>query len=240
MDSDMASVADLTGEGDGKATVEGVVAALRHDVVEGRLLPGARLRDQQLAARFGVSRNTLRDALRLLAVEGLVVSRHNAGSEVRRLQPEDVRDIYTARRVIECSAVVSSATAHERSLEAVDRAASAAERAVQRGEWTRAGTASLAFHQSLADLIASQRLSAFFGTIVAQLRLAFAEMEDEAVFQASWIPRDRQIADHVLSGRRDTAAVELQRYLDDSEAMVLDVVHSARHRSVASDRGKAS
>jgi len=120
------------------------------------------------------------------------------------------------------------------------QAASAGERAVQRGEWTQAGTASLAFHQSLADLTDSQRLSAFFGTIVAQLRLAFAEMEDEAAFQASWIPRDREIADHVLSGRRDTAAAELQRYLDDSEAMVLDVVRSARCRSIASDRGKAS
>src|SRR6266487_2072280 len=75
---------------EGTTTVERVAHDLRQDVLEGRLPPGARLRDQKLADRFGVSRNTLRDALRLLSVEGLVVSRLHAGSEVRRLTPEDV------------------------------------------------------------------------------------------------------------------------------------------------------
>jgi DNA-binding GntR family transcriptional regulator len=207
------------------------VAALRHDVGGGRLLPGAPLRDQQLADRFGVSRNTMRDALRLLVAEGLVVSRLHAGSAVRRLQPEDVRDIYTARRVVEGSAVQSSALAREERLSAVEAAVCRGERAVKRRQWTEAGTASLAFHQALVDLADSPRLSAFFATIFAQLRLAFAEMDDEEAFQASWIPRDRQIAEHLLSGRRDAAVAELQSYLDDSEEMVLDVVRSARRRT---------
>jgi DNA-binding GntR family transcriptional regulator len=218
----------------GTAAVERVVATLRLDVVEGRLLPGARLRDQELAARFGVSRNTLRDALRLLVAEGLVVTRLHTGSEVRRLQPDDVHDIYNARRVIECAAVASSATASEHLLDAVEIAVAVGEQAVRSGDWSQAGTASLTFHQALADLAESPSLSSFFGTIVAQLRLSFAEMEDEATFQPSWIPRDRAIADHVLSGRRDSAVLELQRYLDESEAMVVDVIRSARRRTHSS------
>ncbi len=223
--------ADDTDAHSGTATVDRVVAALRHDVVEGRLLPGAPLRDQHLADRFGVSRNTVRDALRLLVAEGLVVSRLHAGSAVRRLQPEDVRDIYAARRVVEGSAVQLSALAREDRLHAVEVAAARGERAVKRQQWTEAGTASLEFHQALVDLAHSPRLSAFFATIFAQLRLAFAEMDDEEAFQASWIPRDGQIAEHLLSGRRDAAVAELQRYLDDSEEMVLDVVRSARRRT---------
>jgi len=220
-----------TGADAGTATVDRVVAALRHDVVEGRLLPGARLRDQQLADRFSVSRNTVRDGLRLLVAEGLVVSRMHAGSTVRRLQPEDVRDIYTARRVVECSAAHSSALARDDRLRAVEMAVARGEQALKRRQWTEAGTASLAFHQALVDLADSPRLSTFFATLFAQLRLAFAEMKDEEAFQASWIPRDRQIAEHLLSGRRDAAVAELQRYLDDSEAMVLDVVRSAHRRT---------
>lgn len=214
------------------AAVNGVVAALRGDVVAGRLLPGARLSDQQLAKRFGVSRNTLRDALRLLVAEGLVVYRHNTGSRVRQLQPEDVRDIYIARRVVECHAVLLSTAASEQRLQAVELAAAAAEDAAERGAWRQAGTASLAFHQSLVDLAESVRLSAFFATIAAQLRLVFAEIHDEPAFQAPWVPRDRQIADHVLSGGREAAVDELRRYLDDSEALVIDVVRSARRRDV--------
>ncbi len=228
-----ASAADDTYTQAGTATVDRVVAALRHDVVEGRLLPGAPLRDQQLAERFGVSRNTMRDALRLLVAEGLVVSRLHAGSAVRRLQPEDVRDIYTARRVVEGAAVQSSVLAREDRLHAVEVAVTRGEEAMKRRQGTEAGTASLAFHQALVDLANSPRLSAFFATIFAQLRLAFAEMEDEEAFQASWIPRDREIAEHLLSGRRDAAVVELQRYLDDPEAMVLDVVRSVHRRTIS-------
>jgi DNA-binding GntR family transcriptional regulator len=214
----------------GAATVERVVATLRHDVVEGRLQPGARLRDQQRADRFGGSRNTVRDALRLLAAEGLVVSRLHAGSAVRRLQPQDVRDIYSARHLVECAAVHASARASTQRLEALEVAVSRASQAVRREEWTEVGTASLRFHQALVDLAGSVRLSAFFNTLFAQLRLAFAEMDDEARFQAAWIPRDREIAEHVLWGRRDEAVALLEQYLVDSEEMVLEVVRSARRR----------
>jgi DNA-binding GntR family transcriptional regulator len=215
---------------EGTATVERVVHELRNDVLEGRLPPGARLRDQRLADRFGVSRNTVRDALRLLSVEGLVISRLHAGSEVRRLSPEDLRDIYAARRVVETAAILGSALADDERLQAVEQAVIGAERAVRRGDWSAVGTASLGFHQALADLAGSARLTAFFGTIAAQLRLAFAEMEDESAFQPQWIPRDRTIAEHVLSGRRDEAVAELEQYLNDSERMVIDVIRSTRRR----------
>jgi hypothetical protein len=65
-------------------------------------------------------------------------------------------------------------------------------------------------------------------------------MDDEADFQARWIPRDRLIADSILSGRREAAVEELRRYLDDSEAMVIDVVRKAERRTIQPDQEKAS
>jgi DNA-binding GntR family transcriptional regulator len=141
-----------------------------------------------------------------------------------------VRDIYAARRAIESAAIRGSALADDERLQAVEHAVTAAEGAVRRGDWSGVGTASLAFHQALADLAGSARLTGFFGTIAAQLRLAFAEMEDESAFQSQWIPRDRTIAEHVLSGRRDEAVAELEQYLNDSERMVIDVIRSTRRR----------
>lgn len=207
-----------------------VVASLRQDIVEARLRPGARLPDQRLAERFGVSRNTIRDALRLLVAEGLVVSRLHAGSAVRRLRPEDVRDIYAVRRVLEVAGVRVSALADEERLAAVERAVERAEHAVDSQRWSEVGTASLDFHRAVVDLHSSTRLSAFFGTIIAQLRLAFAEMDDERAFQVLWIPRDRMMCELLLSGRREEACAELERYLDDSEQIVIDVVRGAGRR----------
>ncbi len=55
-----------------EAAAERVSSSLRLDVTEGRLGPGDRLKDLDLAVRFGVSRLTIRESLRLLAAEGLV------------------------------------------------------------------------------------------------------------------------------------------------------------------------
>lgn len=210
----------------GASTADRVATSLRQEIEEGRLLPGTPLRDQRAAERFGVSRNTIREALRLLVAEGLIESRLHSGSAVRRLQAHDVRDIYKVRRVVECSAVVSSALATEALLAEVETTVRRAEDAVARREWGQVGTASLAFHRALVGLSDSARLNTFFGTLLAQLRLAFAVMEDEGSFQVQWIVRDRRIAELVLSGRRDEAVHELDRYLDDSEALVVDAVRS--------------
>lgn len=65
---------------------ERIAQALRDDIVAGRLPPGARLpNESQLAARFGVHRHTLRQAMQRLATEGFVQVRQGAGTFVREL-----------------------------------------------------------------------------------------------------------------------------------------------------------
>jgi DNA-binding GntR family transcriptional regulator len=76
-------------------------------------------------------------------------------------------------------------------------------------------------------LARSERLDAFFDNLAAQLRLAFALMPDESAFQVSWVSRDREIADLILSGRRDEATALLTEYLNESEAKLIDGVRAA-------------
>ncbi|RAX46568.1 GntR family transcriptional regulator [Arthrobacter sp. AQ5-05] len=206
---------------------ETVQASLRQKITEGFLLPGSRLLDQPLAEEYGVSRNTVRDALRLLTTDGLVVSVRNAGSSVRILSVADIHDIYTARRLIETGAVAQSSTASDELLSELDRAASLSERYVGAGDWNKVGTSSLAFHQCIVKLVRSERVDGFFNNLAAQLRLAFAVMPDESAFQVSWVGRDRDIADLILSGRRDEATTQLIDYLNESEAQIIDGVRAA-------------
>ena len=98
---------------------EAVVMSLRQHITEGVLKPGTRLVDAVMAEEYGVSRNTVRDALRLLQYEGLLSSVRNAGYSVRTLSAADVRDIYAARRVIEVGAVQRSASAADEQLERI-------------------------------------------------------------------------------------------------------------------------
>jgi DNA-binding GntR family transcriptional regulator len=70
------------------------VAALRDYLVEGSLEDGARIPERLLCERFGVSRTPLREALKVLAAEGLVELLPNRGARVRPLSDADIRELF--------------------------------------------------------------------------------------------------------------------------------------------------
>lgn len=71
-----------------------LVAALRDYIVEGNLADGARIPERALCERFDISRTPLREALKVLAAEGLIELLPNRGARVRALGPDDVRELF--------------------------------------------------------------------------------------------------------------------------------------------------
>ncbi|MBT2520165.1 GntR family transcriptional regulator [Arthrobacter sp. ISL-28] len=205
-------------------TADRVAAALRDDILRGVLKPGARLKDFELAERFDVSRNTLREAVKQLGTAGLVTTRLNAGSAVRRLSEADAREIYIIRRTLELSGVDSLSRAGEAQMLNISAAIEEARRAAAESDWSELSTASLRFHQAVAALNGSARLDAFFANVLAQLRLVNWVMTDEPSFQMQWVDRDKGIADLLLQGNRHEAHIKLSRYLDDSEALIINAI----------------
>jgi DNA-binding GntR family transcriptional regulator len=78
-----------------------VTERLRRTIVEGHFSPGDRLREEQLADALDVSRGPIRDALRQLEREGLVVRRRNRGAVVASFSRGDVEEVYSLRLAIE-------------------------------------------------------------------------------------------------------------------------------------------
>lgn len=79
-----------------------VYAAIYEAVLELRLVPGTRLREEELAGSFAVSRTVVRQALQRLAQDGLVELQHNRGAQVVVPTPELAAQVFDARRVVEC------------------------------------------------------------------------------------------------------------------------------------------
>src|SRR5215469_2467515 len=75
-------------------------ATLRERIFIGDLPPATPLRETSIAAELGISRNTLREALRQLAAEGLIEQQLYKGAVVRTMTVEDVRDVYRVRRAL--------------------------------------------------------------------------------------------------------------------------------------------
>lgn len=85
-----------------------VYSALRSEILSGELPPGAVISQVQLAARYGVSRAPLREALRLLQNEGLVNGVHNRRMRIAPLDRDDLEELYALRILTEPLAVALS------------------------------------------------------------------------------------------------------------------------------------
>jgi DNA-binding GntR family transcriptional regulator len=78
-----------------------VTDALRKDILSGKLAPGSRIRQEDIAQQFDVSRIPVREALQQLESEGLVMSRANSGAWVAKLDLEEFMQIYKVRERLE-------------------------------------------------------------------------------------------------------------------------------------------
>jgi DNA-binding GntR family transcriptional regulator len=81
--------------------VQAIRDRLRDAIVDRRLAPGAKLSESEVGALFGVSRTIARAALRSLAFEGLVRVERNRGAFVANPSPEEAREVFASRRLIE-------------------------------------------------------------------------------------------------------------------------------------------
>lgn len=86
-----------------------ILRELREEILDGRLRPGERIHQQEVAGRFGTSRLPVREALRQLQQEGLVVVAPNAGARVARLDAEEFDEVYLLRGRLEPLAAERSA-----------------------------------------------------------------------------------------------------------------------------------
>lgn len=215
---------------DRSSTAERVAEVVRTRILEGRHRPGERLNEAAIVKELKISRNTLREAYRLLIHEGLLSQELNRGMFVRIPSVDDVADIYRVRKLVECEAVrrvdpaaVSpggAAYVVVRDLETVVRRAEQAQAAPDPAdaEMLVVGTANIHFHQRIAGLTGSPRIDTLMRRLLAELRLVFFVMEDPHRFYEPYVARNRELLDLLAAGDGPAAEHYLDKYLDDAES----------------------
>lgn len=205
---------------------------LRDMIVVGEFKPGEPLREELLASELGVSRNTLRESLRLLAVEGLAVHRQYKGASIPMIGTDDLHDIFQARHVLENAAIYGSWSASELQLRNIDTAVVASETALKAHDYSAAGTGSLRFHQAIVALLGCTKLNSLFQVIAAQLRLVFLEIGENGDYHKPWVQRERNIWTHMVAGKRIEACKEMKDYLNEAEKLLLDALNQKRAKKI--------
>ncbi|MEU9100095.1 GntR family transcriptional regulator [Streptomyces sp. NPDC048361] len=203
------------------STAERVADILRTRIAEGFFPPGDRLAEDAIGKALGVSRNTLREAFRLLTHERLLIHELNRGVFVRVLAVEDVTDIYRTRRLVEC-AVVQGLGAPPYRLDGLDAAVADGERAAKESDWQGVSTANIHFHRELVALAGSARTDELMRGVLAELRLAFHVVADPHRLYRPYLVRNREILEALRAGERTDAVRLLAGYLDDSRAQLVE------------------
>lgn len=203
------------------STAERVSDILRSRIAEGYFPPGTRLSEDSIGGALGVSRNTLREAFRLLTHERLLVHELNRGVFVRVLSVEDVEDIYRTRRLVEC-AVVRGLGEPPYALEQLAGAVTEGQLASVEDDWKGVGTANIHFHRELVTLAGTARTDELMRSVFAELRLAFHLVDDPRALHEPYLQRNRLILQALQAGDRAEAEKLLAVYLDDSLERVVD------------------
>ncbi len=148
---------------------------LRRLILSGDLRPGERLIEERLTERLGISRPPLREAMRLLQREGLILTAPRRGATVTRLSESDVLEILTLRSALERLAVelgvpVTSPDGLQRCRAAIDDMAACAARGDRAGLVERG----YVFHHAIIALPGHRRLEEVYRSLHQQLLLCMA------------------------------------------------------------------
>jgi DNA-binding GntR family transcriptional regulator len=187
------------GELETYSLVELAVDRLSRDILSGRTEPGERLVEEQLTRRLGISRAPLREAMRLLAQQGLVEHIPRRGARVATLSDADVRELYEVRDVLERHAVSTIPAMPE--LAGLRVALDVMRQATATGDRLELANAHRRFHVEVVALGGNRQLAGVYESVLVRIQLYMAvNMRREA--------EERRPADGVLRHERLFAAVE--------------------------------
>lgn len=156
------------------SVVDALADALRAQILDGVPPAGAPLREVELSQTYGVSRHTLRAALRRLAAEGIVVVEPHRGARVASLAPDEVRGLWELRTALEVEAARLALGADGGRLpvathRAAERLAAACRR--PRPSWRTVSDLHTGLHTAIVDASGSDRIRAAYAPLATELRL---------------------------------------------------------------------
>lgn len=195
---------------DGMSTSDMVAQRIRDAILEGTVQPGARLIEADIAAELGVSRGPVREGIRLLAGEGLVVLRRNRGAIVSSPTFEDILEVYVLRKGLGSLALqhaisldVATAPEFDDALVLLDRLRDPQVQA----EPMLMMHADLAFQSQLFDLSGLERITGVLDQTARDIPVFVRVLgiTYDAVDHAALIERHEQLVDAIRGHRRGDA-----------------------------------
>lgn len=147
-----------------------VFKTLREAILRGDLKPGERLMELQLAAKLGVSRTPIREAIRMLEQEGLAVTVPRKGAEVAQMTLKDMEDVLEVREVLDELAVKLACTkVNEEQLARLIKVQEEFELSTIGDDVKKIAEADVAFHEVIYEIADNPKLVSILNNLREQV-----------------------------------------------------------------------
>ena len=208
------------------STAEAVADALVGLIVSGTLKAGEPLRESSLATKLGISRNSLREAIRLLERSRLVKYEIHRGAIVSTPTLKDLDDLYRTRRQLELAGVQQEPS--EEQLRAITAAFELLSETSKKKTVEPIVAADLALHQAIVDLLDSERISSFYRQICKELVFYFTVLsytdEEYVNPEESIISRHSGIYEAIIAGDRALAHTLLEAHIEENYTRLREIL----------------
>ncbi|MBQ3392453.1 MAG: GntR family transcriptional regulator [Lachnospiraceae bacterium] len=180
---------------------DSVFLTLRKAILTGKMKPGERLTEVRLGRMLGTSRTPIREAIRLLELEGLVTIIPGSGARVAAMTERDLQEVMEVRCVLEQLSVRLASrriTSHYR--DELKAACDEFERTVQRGNEMEIAEADVRFHDVIMEASGNSLLCDIIGNLADNIyRYRYEYIRDEGHY-GRLVAEHRQICDAILAG----------------------------------------
>jgi DNA-binding GntR family transcriptional regulator len=211
-----------------------VVESLRAAIMEGHFRPGDRLIERDLCELTGVSRTSVREALRQLETQGLVESSPNRGIFVARINAAEARDIYAVRAVLEALAASEFAAEGDAEQIAALRAAfNRFEAAVETGEARAVLSTKEAFYEVLFEGAKNRFLRATLENVYARIMLLRSTSLAQPGRAKTSLAELRRIVEAIERRKPDAAWAAAKAHVENAAKIVAAVAEAAAESSAA-------
>ena len=201
---------------------EQALTALRRAITSGELAPGRHLVETELSEMLGISRGTLREALRQLEQEGLATAGARGRLSVRHLDAKEIRDIFAVRAALE-SLAARTLIEQPRRAKAVGELREALElmeEAAQRSLEDRI-EADLDFHRLLCRLSGNETLLHQWESLEGSIRMSIMFAGLERATSNMSVARHQAVVDAIESGDVDLARQTIISHMDGAAANLI-------------------
>jgi len=193
--------------------------ALREQLLSGAFAPGTPLPEPTVVERTGATTATVREALAELAHDGLVVHSLHRGVEVARITPEELRDIYKARRVYEAAGLEALLARRPVDITWLRAACERMGEAAVAGDYRALVEADMAFHLAIVAAAGSRRLTRAAQGGLMELRLVLSVADRAGDDLPALVADHHHLMDVFAAGVAPDAVAALEEHLAHGEGL---------------------